>query len=52
MKIINIGGAINAGKSTVSKLLVQHLPGAVFIEVDDLLTMDEYRAVWWFARED
>jgi deoxyadenosine/deoxycytidine kinase len=34
MKIINIGEPINAGKSTISKLLVANLPNALFIEVD------------------
>ncbi|MDW2994669.1 MAG: adenylyl-sulfate kinase [Alphaproteobacteria bacterium] len=38
MLILNINGPINSGKSTVSKLLVQMLPHAVFIEVDDLLS--------------
>jgi len=37
MRIINIGGVINAGKSTVSKLLAERLPNSVFIEVDDLI---------------
>ena len=39
--IINIGGAINAGKSTVGKLLEKMLPDSVFIEVDDLLSDEE-----------
>ncbi|MFQ6703946.1 MAG: shikimate kinase [Alphaproteobacteria bacterium] len=38
MLILNINGPINSGKSTVSKLLVQMLPRACFIEVDDLLS--------------
>lgn len=38
MLILNVNGPINSGKSTVSKLLVQMLPHAVFIEVDDLLS--------------
>lgn len=41
MLILNVNGPINSGKSTVSKLLVQMLPHAVFIEVDDLLLDDE-----------
>ena len=41
MLILNINGPINSGKSTVSKLLVQMLPHAVFIEVDDLVSDDE-----------
>lgn len=41
MLILNINGPINSGKSTVSKLLVQMLPRAIFIEVDDLLSDDE-----------
>lgn len=41
MKIINIGGAINAGKSTVSKIVARNLEKTVFIEVDDLLSDDE-----------
>ena len=38
MLILNINGPINSGKSTVSKLLVQILSRAIFIEVDDLLS--------------
>ena len=41
MLILNVNGPINSGKSTVSKLLLQMLPHAVFIEVDDLLLDDE-----------
>ncbi|MBQ8256224.1 MAG: shikimate kinase [Alphaproteobacteria bacterium] len=41
MLILNINGPINSGKSTVSKLLVQILSRAIFIEVDDLLSDDE-----------
>lgn len=41
MKIININGPINSGKSTVSKILVNLLPKAVFIEVDELLPDEE-----------
>ncbi|MBQ2810757.1 MAG: adenylyl-sulfate kinase, partial [Alphaproteobacteria bacterium] len=41
MRIININGPINSGKSTVSKLLVQKFANALFIEVDDLLSDEE-----------
>ena len=41
MLILNINGPINSGKSTASKLLVQILSRAIFIEVDDLLSDDE-----------
>lgn len=41
MKIININGPINSGKSTVSKILVNLLPKAAFIEVDELLSDKE-----------
>lgn len=45
MKIININGAINSGKSTVSKILIKLLPKAVFIEVDELLPDEEQSAL-------
>lgn len=38
MKIVNINGPINSGKSTVSKILVKLLPKAGFVEVDELLS--------------
>ena len=41
MKIVNIGGAINSGKSTVAGILTEKLKNAVFIEVDDLLSDEE-----------
>lgn len=41
MKIININGPINSGKTTISKMLKEKLPFCLFIEVDDLLTDDE-----------
>lgn len=44
MKLININGPINAGKTTVSKRLVSHLPKSLFIEVDDLLSNAEQDA--------
>lgn len=46
MRIININGPINAGKTTVSKLLAACLPQkTLFIEVDDLLSDDEQKAL-------
>ncbi len=41
MLIININGPINAGKSTVCRLLAKDLPDCLFIEVDDLLSDTE-----------
>ena len=41
MLILNINGPINSGKSTVSKILVDMLPNATFIEVDDLMSDEE-----------
>lgn len=41
MLILNINGPINAGKTTVSTILAQQLPNALFIEVDDLLSDTE-----------
>ena len=41
MKIININGPINAGKTTICKLLQEKLSQSLFIEVDDLLLDDE-----------
>jgi uridine kinase len=41
MLILNINGPINSGKSTVSKILLNLLPNATFIEVDDLLSDEE-----------
>ena len=45
MRIININGPINSGKSTISKLLVKALPQALFIEVDDLLSDEEQESL-------
>lgn len=45
MKIININGPINAGKTTISKLLADKLPQTLFIEVDDLLSDAEQEAL-------
>lgn len=41
MLILNINGPINAGKTTVSKILVNMLSRATFIEVDDLMSEAE-----------
>jgi len=43
MRIININGPINSGKTTVSKLLHEKLPNCLFIEVDELLSDDEQK---------
>ena len=51
MLIININGAINSGKSTVSKILAQHLKSSCFIEVDDLLS-DEEQSVLGLNRKE
>lgn len=45
MKIINIGGPINSGKTTVSKILAARLPNSVFIEVDELMSDEEAAAM-------
>ena len=41
MLILNINGPINSGKSTVSKILVNMIPKATFIEVDELMSDEE-----------
>ncbi|MDY6407432.1 MAG: shikimate kinase [Pseudomonadota bacterium] len=41
MLILNINGPINSGKTTVSKILVNLLPNATFIEVDELMNDEE-----------
>ena len=41
MRIININGPINSGKTTVSKILTSFLPNSLFVEVDDLLSDEE-----------
>ena len=41
MKIININGPINSGKTTISEMLAKKLPKSVFIEVDNLLSDEE-----------
>ena len=43
MRIININGPINSGKTTISKLLKEKLPFCLFIEVDELLSDDEQK---------
>ena len=41
MLILNINGPMNSGKSTVSKILVNMLSNATFIEVDELMSDEE-----------
>ena len=41
MLILNINGPMNSGKSTVSKILVNMLTNATFIEVDELMSDQE-----------
>ena len=41
MLILNINGPINSGKTTVSKILINLLPNATFIEVDELMSDEE-----------
>ena len=41
MRIININGPINSGKTTISNLLRDKLPKCLFIEVDNLLSDEE-----------
>ena len=41
MLILNINGPMNSGKSTVSKILMNTLPNATFIEVDELMSDEE-----------
>ena len=41
MLILNINGPINSGKTTVSKILVNLLPNATFVEVDELMNDEE-----------
>jgi len=38
MLILNINGPINAGKTTVSKILEKRFQNAIFVEVDDLMS--------------
>ena len=58
MLILNINGPINAGKTTVSKILVDLLPNATFIEVDDLLSDEEQKTLGlsiqegWYERRN
>lgn len=51
MRIININGPINSGKSTISKLLQKKLPFCLFIEVDELLS-DEEKIALNLSREE
>lgn len=41
MLFLNINGPINAGKTTVSKIMAKQNTNALFIEVDELLSDDE-----------
>ena len=43
MLILNINGPMNSGKTTVSKILVNLLPKATFIEVDELMSDAEQK---------
>lgn len=58
MLILNINGPINAGKTTVSKILVNLLPNATFIEVDELLSDEEQETLGlsiqegWYERRN
>ena len=45
MLVININGPINAGKSTVCKMLAKRLPNCLFVEVDELLSDEEQDAL-------
>lgn len=45
MLIVNINGPINAGKSTVCRLLAKDLPNCLFIEADDLLSDEEQESL-------
>lgn len=51
VRIININGPINAGKTTISKLLSAYLPRTLFVEVDDLLS-DEEQADLGLSRQE
>lgn len=45
MLLLNINGPINAGKSTVCKILQHKLPQCRFVEVDDLLSDEEQKSL-------
>lgn len=51
MQIININGPINAGKTTVSKILQTKLKNVLFIEVDDLLSDEEQESLHLSIRQ-
>ena len=51
MRIININGPINSGKSTVSKLLCGELPSCRFVEVDELMSDEEEARMGLSQRE-
>ena len=58
MLLLNINGPINSGKTTVSKILVNILPKAIFIEVDELMSDEEqeklglHREAGWKERQN
>lgn len=51
MILLNINGPINAGKTTVSRILEKELPDSLFIEVDDLLSEEEAEQLGLSMRE-
>ena len=51
MLILNINGPINSGKTTVSKILVDLLPKAIFVEVDELMTDEEEKKLGFSIEE-
>lgn len=51
MLILNINGPINSGKTTVSKILVNLLPKATFIEVDELMSDTEQEKLGLLLKE-
>ena len=51
MLILNINGPINSGKTTVSKILVNLLPKATFIEVDELMSDEEQESLGLSLKE-
>ena len=51
MLILNINGPINSGKTTVSKILVNLLSKAVFIEVDELMSDAEHEKLGLSLKE-
>ena len=51
MLILNINGPMNSGKTTVSKILVNLLPKATFIEVDELMSDKEQESLGLSLKE-